>query len=109
MRQGIRWSLCALVLLAGCEGPLPCGGPSECHGNACCYDIPLTSQAGPAVYCTASPDACAPTQRLDLARTRLCHTNADCTAGGISTYEATCCPSSVMSRAAGSCQGSCRN
>jgi hypothetical protein len=97
-----------LAAAAGCEGgSLPCAGPSDCSGNACCYDLPITYAGGPAIYCTSSPTACAPKQFVDMSRTRLCRVDADCTAGPIDTAEAKCCPSAVASHAAGTCHGSC--
>ncbi len=99
---------CAAVLTAGCETPLPCDGPSNCTGNACCFDFPTSNLGfGPAVYCTGAADACVPNVTIDTRTTRLCETDADCVAGGISTVWDTCCPSSVMNRAAKTCGGPC--
>ncbi|MCA1828606.1 MAG: hypothetical protein ABR567_21840 [Myxococcales bacterium] len=97
-----------LLALAGCQSPLPCDGPEQCGGNACCFDFPIGYLGqGPAVYCTSAPDACHPTETLNTRTTRMCETDADCVAGGISTVWSHCCPSSVMDRAANTCGGPC--
>ncbi|MGZ6141896.1 MAG: hypothetical protein ACXWLM_01100 [Myxococcales bacterium] len=105
----VAWSLLALAVLStGCEPPLACDGPSQCRGNACCFNFPTTNLGlGPDVFCTASPSDCPPKVTVDMTTTRLCETDADCVAGGISTQWNTCCPSSVMSRAAKTCGGPC--
>ena len=102
--------LLLLALLSfGCEQALPCYGPQDCHGNACCFDFPSTNLGlGPRVYCTTSADACVPANNMDTQTTRLCGTPADCTAGGISTVETICCPSTVMNRYARTCTGFCQ-
>jgi hypothetical protein len=92
----------ALLALAACGGSsLPCSGPPDCGGNACCLTIPDLS-GSTTLVCTSSPSACAPVRGLDQV-TRLCHTDADCTAGGISTSETRCCHASVMSQPAMTC------
>jgi hypothetical protein len=48
-----------------------------------------------------------PTTTLNTRTTRLCESDADCTAGGISTVWDKCCPSSVMDRYAKTCGGPC--
>jgi hypothetical protein len=97
-----------LAIAAACDSSrLPCYGPADCGGNACCLRIPIL--AGPiTVACGASPDACPPSQTFDMSTTRLCQTEADCTAGGISTSENKCCRASVSGHAAKSCTGPSR-
>ena len=96
------------LLAAACESPLPCDGPQQCGGNACCFDLPTdVGGQGPRVYCTGSADACTPFVRINQTTTRLCETDADCTAGGISTVWVNCCPSSVMNRFAKTCGPTC--
>ena len=99
----------AVAALAGCgQGPLACDGPEQCGGNACCFDLPLdVNGLGPDVYCTGSPDACLPKTTVSTLTTRLCETDADCVAGGISTVWPYCCPSSVNNHAAKTCGGPC--
>ena len=96
----------ALTLLAGAvacnQGSLPCFGPADCAGNACCLQVPILT-AETLVYCTRSPAACPPMQTTDYSTTRLCHIDADCTAGGISTVENVCCRASVLGVSARSC------
>ena len=94
--------LLALLMLAACGGsPLPCNGPQDCGGNACCLTIPGLS-GSTTLGCTASPSACVPARAPDR-MTRLCREDGDCTAGGISTNETRCCHASVMSQQAMTC------
>jgi hypothetical protein len=97
-----------LFAAAGCETALPCDGPQQCGGNACCFDFPIGYLGqGPAVYCTSAPSSCNPGETLSTRTTRICQTDADCVAGGISTQWHYCCPSSVMNRPANTCSGPC--
>jgi hypothetical protein len=101
--------LVALAALAGCEaGPLSCDGPAQCHGNACCMDTPIGYGGnGPAVYCTGAPDACRPTVTLNTLTTRVCQTDDDCVAGGISTVWTHCCDATISQHAVKACGGPC--
>jgi hypothetical protein len=104
----IRLSTILAALALACGGQrLPCYGPEDCSGNACCLEIATTNSGSNGVSCTATPQSCPPAFTVEAHYTRMCKTDADCTAGGISTNEAKCCPSSVMSEAAGTCTGSC--
>src|ERR1700694_817961 len=99
-----------LALAASCGGSnLPCNGPSECVGNPCCLIIASAtyrgSNAQTSVSCTSAPSACAPSYGLNTQVTRLCQVDADCTAGGVTTGEPKCCPTSVLSHRAKTCQG----
>src|SRR4051812_3730919 len=100
-------TLLAAALFACDSGRLTCYGPQDCSGNACCYFIPTGANGGNTLQCTATPQSCEPKFTVDGHFNRLCETDADCTAGGITTNENKCCPSSVMSHAAGTCAGSC--
>ena len=97
----------AVAFFACDNSRLSCYGPADCGGNACCLYIPSGANGSTTLGCTASPQACEPRFTVEGHFNRMCETDADCTAGGIETAEATCCPSSVMSHAAGTCAGSC--
>jgi len=104
----MKIALFSLLLLAACDTQrLPCYGPEDCSGNACCLIIPSGANGSTTLSCTPTPQSCPPRFTIDAHYNRLCEKDADCTAGGIDTNEKTCCPSSVMSHAAGTCAGSC--
>src|SRR4051812_32328439 len=99
-----RLLLAAGIALAACGPGLPCEGPSECGGNACCFITPTESGTStPFVTCTASPTACAEPDTIDTRKRRMCHTDADCTAGGVTTAYTKCCKASVMGVGSHSC------
>lgn len=99
------------ALLVGCgQAPLPCDGPKQCGGNACCFNYQYTYGPGSvstSVACAGSPADCVPTITTTDYVTRLCQTDADCVAGGISTSFPVCCPASVIDHYARSCQSYC--
>ncbi len=100
------WKAAALVsamLLVACEGALPCDGPEQCSGNACCYVRYTVRSGSDYVGCTAAPDACAEKDTVYENHRRLCQTDADCTAGNVSTVYTKCCRASVFSHAAMTC------
>lgn len=97
-----------LALTAACDGPgLACTGPQDCQGNPCCLTQPL-SRGNVTLGCTNAPDACGVSKDIDYYTSRLCHSDADCVAGGINTAETKCCLASVMSQRAHTCTGPSR-
>jgi hypothetical protein len=69
--------------------------------------VPTSRDGDTTVSGKASPEACPPKHDIDFEIMRLCHIDADCSAGGITTNQATCCPSSVLNHAAGACKAAC--
>lgn len=81
--------------LAGCPDgnfPVACDGPEDCGGNPCCVDVKGAMLSAGAV-CTAKPSECVPQLQLQTqsGRSRLCHVNADCTAGVANSELPLCC------------------
>jgi len=75
-----------LLLVSGC-GSTACDGPADCDGNPCCWEASVLGQS---IACTTSPSGCVPFLGVDTITTRVCHSDADCSAG-ISTALAHCC------------------
>ena len=70
--------------------PVSCGGPENCGGKPCC--LTLVSKTPKDISCVAAQTDCVP--NLDLTasgKTRLCHVDADCTAGASGTMYPDCC------------------
>jgi hypothetical protein len=76
-----------------CTGgyPIQCRGPEQCGGNPCCLNINTGAPTG--ISCTSAATECKPA--LDVftrtGKTRLCHVDADCTAGAQGTILNACC------------------
>jgi len=91
MRVSIIGSMSVgLLLLGGCS-EFECEGPDECGGNPCCWSTNV-EPGSERTSCATAPDACVPGFGIDSGATRTCRTDADCTAGGISTDAIHCCP-----------------
>lgn len=81
----------ALALAAGCSSGSSgqCEGPQDCGGRPCCWRVVNVQDLG--IACEGTADACVPQMGVDTLTTRLCQSDADCTAGGISTALTHCC------------------
>lgn len=70
-----------------------CDGPEDCKGNPCCVSINNAMIDGAGAQCTMQPDSCPP--KVDIqsrsGMDRLCHIDADCTAGAPNTQLPSCC------------------
>jgi hypothetical protein len=99
----MRFLLLLGLLTAACETPLPCYGPAECGGNACCFITPTEQGGLPYVSCTTSPTGCSVGDTIEARSRRMCESDADCVAGPISTAYTKCCTASVMSHGAKTC------
>ncbi len=103
-------ALATALALGACGGSVKpvssCGGPADCGGDPCCYQV-TPVQNGGQLSCASSASSCVPEQGVDTFTTRLCTTDADCTAGGVSTQLATCCPSTVQGKNVHACAKSC--
>ena len=87
----------ALATALGCSSSPPgqCQGPQDCGGNPCCWTVINVSDRG--TSCETSASACVPVLGVDTLTTRLCQSDADCTAGGITTSLTHCCQESTHS------------
>lgn len=106
----LRTAVLAVVATAlfACDSQrLTCYGPDDCSGNACCLFIPSGANGSTTLQCTPTPQSCEPKFTVEGHYNRLCETDADCSAGGIDTSQNRCCPSAVMSHAAGTCAANC--
>ena len=95
--------LLGLALVAACGPGLPCEGPKDCGGNACCFVTPTEHGGTPYVTCTSAPTGCAIGDTIEERDRRVCQTDDDCVAGGIDTKYTKCCLASVGFRGAHTC------
>jgi hypothetical protein len=98
--------LCVVLMTAvGCSSSPAgdCEGPQDCGGNPCCWSVVDVMDRGRT--CTMAATACVPVLGVDTLTTRVCQSDADCTAGGISTALTRCC--SQSSHAFKACLAAC--
>lgn len=82
------------------SGGAMCGGPADCGGNPCC--VKIQNQMFGGTMCTNSMSAC-PADILGKGQTRLCTSDADCTAGDPNSKEPTCCTGKMGNQMAKVC------
>ena len=100
MRVAIAGSVSVLLfVLAGCSNmKMECEEPEQCGGNPCCWSGSIDPDEHGTSGSTA-PGACVPAFGVDSFVTRTCHTDADCTSGGVSTEAIHCCKGGQSFRA----------
>jgi hypothetical protein len=107
LRASALAAACALAACGGSVKPVnSCAGPADCGGDPCCYEVTPVQSNGQ-ISCGNSASSCVPEQGVDTFTTRLCTTDADCTAGGVSTQLATCCPNTIQGKNVHTCAKSC--